>query len=63
MPEEEELVSSSQMESPSGSEEKKFVWTPVPVNTHLMSRQSRLLPSYQSMTDLRLTEEEVKRRK
>lgn len=71
MPEEEEIAhsssqadgSSSQTDAASPGGEKKFVWTPVPVNTHLMSRHSRFLPSYQSMTDLRLTEEEVKRRK
>jgi hypothetical protein len=58
MPEEEEVCSANQTE-----EERKFVWSPVPVNTHLMSRQSRALPSYHSMADLRMTDEEMKRRR
>ena len=41
---------------------RKFVWSPVPVNTHL-ARQARTLSSYHSMADLRLTDEEIKRRR
>ena len=45
--------------------ERKFGWSPVPVNTHLMYRQNRpvTLTSSQSMADLRVTEDQVKRRR
>ena len=42
---------------------RKLAWSPVPVNTHLMSRGGGGLTSYSSMADLRMTEEEVKKRR
>ena len=59
MPEEDEMDAAAGTES---NGLRKFVWSPVPVNTHL-SRQHRSLPSYHSMADLRMTDEEMKRRR
>ena len=39
------------------------VWSPVPVNTHLKDQRRLALNSYHSMADLRLTDEDVKKRK
>ena len=67
MPEEELLIMPHQTSNTSSSdktsEERKFVWSPVPVNTHLMCHQNHGLIRHSSMADLRLTEEQVKRRK
>ena len=60
--EEEEVHCESAPADPDGG--RKFVWTPVPVNTHLTSRQIRTgLSSYHSMSDLSLTSDQMKRRR
>ena len=60
MPEEEETVEPEQREAG----QRKFSWSPVPVNTHLMYRGHRSTPAHhQSMADIRVAEEDVKRRR
>ncbi len=41
---------------------RRDVWSPVPVNSHLLSRHNAE-PMYQSMADLRVAAEDIKRRK
>ncbi len=61
--EEEEVSAAGAGDEGEAGADRKFVWTPVPVNTHLKSRGSHNLPSYHSMADLRMTDEEMKRRR
>ena len=65
MPEEEEEEAAVEPEHKREANQRKFSWSPVPVNTHLMYRGGRSgTPAHhQSMADIRVAEEEVKRRR
>ncbi|XP_013416410.1 pleckstrin homology domain-containing family G member 4B isoform X4 [Lingula anatina] len=52
------LPSLPEEEEPQVTEPRKESWSPVPVNTHLISK-----PHHSSMSDLRLTEAEIKSRR
>ena len=64
MPEEEEYQVKGGEEVRGGEGEGgEHIWSPVPVNTHLLLRQARNLYRTSSVADLRLTEADIKSRR
>lgn len=54
---------SSSHSNDSEPESSQCVWSPVPVNSHLMSNRVITAQQWQSMSDLRLTEAEIRSRR